>query len=101
MGLIYEGRIEESAGVGAFGKRIWSTRYGVYDKTTRVLEIYGPSGGELLGSVRIREGTAKNKGKAGPLGRRFKTEVEVLPGEGADPMLSSFLAHSEVGGGHL
>jgi hypothetical protein len=66
----------------------------VYNRGTRKLELFEIESGEMVSSRKVREGNAKEKGRAGPLGRRFETEVELISPDGAWP--TAFLAHSQL-----
>ena len=85
--VLLEGRMECAAGTGAFGKQKWSAKYGVFNTEAKQLDLYEEYG-DLVSSFAVQEGSAANKGKAGPLGRRFRVESKMTPlqpGGGADP----------------
>ena len=74
--VLLEGDLEDTPGKGAFGFDKWVPRYAVYNTQTRKLDIYVKFTYEPEGSYEVVQGEAINKGKAGPLGRKFRVEVK-------------------------
>jgi len=93
--VLLEGHLEDTPGKGAFGRDRWVPRYAVYNTVTKRLDIYVEFG-NVEGSYEVVTGTAVNRGKTGPLGRRFKVEVKNTNlGEPENkPWWNSFLLHS-------
>jgi hypothetical protein len=74
--LFLEGKVEAAATVG----KAWEPRFAVYNRRAKRLDVFVEGQAEApMASFTVAVGSARERGKVGLLGRKFKLEVGTTP----------------------